>query len=36
MSRRGFDAEVAPDLAVNLIPLAIMLFFVVVFAVFNP
>ncbi|TYL40602.1 hypothetical protein CV102_03265 [Natronococcus pandeyae] len=36
MSRRAFDAEVALDLAVNLIPLAIMLFFVAVFAVFNP
>lgn len=36
MSRRAFDAEVALDLAVNLIPFAIILFFVVLFAVFNP
>lgn len=36
MSRRAFDAEVALDLAVNLIPFLIIGFFVVVFAVFNP
>ncbi|WP_254528985.1 DUF6684 family protein [Natrinema gelatinilyticum] len=36
MSRPAFDAEVALDLAVNLIPFAIIAFFVVVFAVFNP
>ncbi|WP_254522880.1 DUF6684 family protein [Natrinema caseinilyticum] len=36
MSRPAFDAEVALDLAVNLIPFAIIAFFVLVFAVFNP
>ncbi|NUB91354.1 hypothetical protein HTZ84_11395 [Haloterrigena sp. SYSU A558-1] len=36
MSRRAFDAEITLDLAVNLIPLAIMVFFVALFAVFNP
>ncbi|WP_049924047.1 DUF6684 family protein [Halopiger djelfimassiliensis] len=36
MSRRAFDAEIALDLAVNLIPLAIIVFFVVLFAAFNP
>lgn len=36
MSRRAFDAEIALDLAVNLIPLAIIVFFVALFAVFNP
>ncbi|MFC4437138.1 MULTISPECIES: DUF6684 family protein [Natrialbaceae] len=36
MSRSAFDAEVALDLAVNLIPLAILLFFVAIFAAFNP
>ncbi|WP_440769586.1 DUF6684 family protein [Natronorubrum sp. DTA28] len=36
MSRRAFDAEVALDLAVNLIPFLIILFFVVLFAAFNP
>ncbi|WP_306057318.1 DUF6684 family protein [Natronococcus wangiae] len=36
MSRSAFDSEIALDLAVNLIPLAILLFFVAVFAVFNP
>jgi hypothetical protein len=36
MSRSAFDAEVALDLAVNMIPLAILVFFVAVFAVFNP
>lgn len=36
MSRRAFDAEIALDLTVNLIPLAIILFFVATFAVFNP
>ncbi|WP_436347751.1 DUF6684 family protein [Natronorubrum sp. FCH18a] len=36
MSRRAFDSEVALDLAVNLIPFAIILFFVALFAVFNP
>lgn len=36
MSRRAFEAEVALDLAVNLIPFMIILFFVALFAVFNP
>lgn len=36
MSRRAFDAEVTLDLAVNLIPLAIIAFFVALFAVINP
>ena len=36
MSRRAFDAEITLDLAVNLIPLAILVFFVALFAVFNP
>ncbi|SEV98626.1 DUF6684 family protein [Natrinema salifodinae] len=36
MSRRAFDAEIALDLTVNLIPFLIIGFFVVVFAVFNP
>lgn len=36
MSRRAFDAEIALDLAVNLIPFLIIGFFVAVFAVFNP
>ena len=36
MSRRAFDAEIALDLAVNLIPVVIIAFFVVLFAVFNP
>ncbi|ELY78218.1 hypothetical protein C487_09329 [Natrinema pallidum DSM 3751] len=36
MSRRAFDAEITLDLAVNLIPFAIIGFFVAVFAVFNP
>ncbi|WP_265111135.1 DUF6684 family protein [Halosolutus halophilus] len=36
MSRRAFDAEIALDLVVNAIPLAIILFFVATFAVFNP
>jgi Cu/Ag efflux pump CusA len=36
MSRRAFDAEIALDLAVNLIPLSIIVFFVAVFAAFNP
>ncbi|WP_339104365.1 DUF6684 family protein [Haloterrigena salinisoli] len=36
MSRPAFDAEVTLDLAVNLIPLAIMVFFVALFAIFNP
>ncbi|WP_440765782.1 DUF6684 family protein [Natronorubrum sp. DTA7] len=36
MSRRAFDAEIALDLAVNLIPFLIILFFVVLFAAFNP
>ncbi|QCS43208.1 DUF6684 family protein [Natrinema versiforme] len=36
MSRRAFDAEIGLDLTVNLIPFAIMAFFVAVFAVFNP
>ncbi|MBZ6493521.1 MULTISPECIES: DUF6684 family protein [Natrinema] len=36
MSRRAFDAEIALDLAVNVLPFAIIAFFVVVFAVFNP
>lgn len=36
MSRRAFDAEIALDLAVNVIPFLIMGFFVAVFAVFNP
>ncbi|ELY75378.1 MULTISPECIES: DUF6684 family protein [Natrinema] len=36
MSRRSFDAEIALDLAVNVIPFLIIGFFVAVFAVFNP
>nr|WP_321575767.1 DUF6684 family protein [Halosolutus amylolyticus] len=36
MSRRAFDTEIAIDLVVNAIPLAIILFFVATFAVFNP
>ena len=36
MSRSAFDAEVALDLAVNIIPAAIIVFFVLLFAVFNP
>ncbi|QSW98326.1 DUF6684 family protein [Haloterrigena alkaliphila] len=36
MSRAAFDSEITLDLAVNLIPLAIMVFFVALFAVFNP
>lgn len=36
MSRRAFDAEIALDLAVNMIPLVIISFFTVLFAVFNP
>ncbi|QLG50729.1 DUF6684 family protein [Natrinema halophilum] len=36
MSRRAFDTEIALDLAVNLIPFAIIAFFVAVFAAFNP
>ncbi|MXV64086.1 hypothetical protein GS429_18850 [Natronorubrum sp. JWXQ-INN-674] len=36
MSRRAFDAEIPLDLAVNLIPLAIIVFFVALFAVVNP
>ncbi|SEQ56243.1 DUF6684 family protein [Natrinema salaciae] len=36
MSRRAFDAEIALDLTVNLIPFLIIGFFVAVFAAFNP
>ena len=36
MSRRAFDAEIALDLAVNMIPLVIISFFTLLFAVFNP
>lgn len=36
MSRSAFDAEIALDLAVNLIPLAILVCFVVLFAAVNP
>lgn len=36
MSRRAFDAEIALDLAVNLIPLGILLFFIGLYALVNP
>ncbi|WP_246999777.1 DUF6684 family protein [Halosolutus gelatinilyticus] len=36
MSRRAFDTELTLDLAVNAIPLAIVLFFTAAFALFNP
>lgn len=36
MSRSAFETEIALDLAVNLIPMAILVFYVAVFAVFNP
>lgn len=36
MSSRTFDRETLLDLVVNAIPLAMMAFFVVLFAVFNP
>lgn len=36
MPRDVFDAETALDVAVNLIPLAIICFFVVLFAAVNP
>lgn len=36
MSRSALDSEMAIDLSVNLIPMAILIFFVGVFAVFNP
>ena len=36
MSSRTFDRETLLDLIVNAIPLAMMAFFVVVFALFNP
>lgn len=36
MSRRAFEAEIALDLAVNFIPLVIIVFFIGLFAVFNP
>ncbi|WP_137289740.1 DUF6684 family protein [Natronorubrum halophilum] len=36
MSRSAFDAEITLDLTVNLIPLAIIVFFTALFAVFNP
>ncbi|ELY85327.1 DUF6684 family protein [Natrialba taiwanensis] len=36
MSRRAFDTELALDLAVNFIPFVIIVFFIGLFAVFNP
>ena len=36
MSSRTFDRETLLDLIVNAIPLAMMAFFIVVFALFNP
>lgn len=36
MSRSIFDIEMVIDLSVNLIPMAILVFFIAVFAAFNP
>ncbi|MFC6718462.1 DUF6684 family protein [Natrialbaceae archaeon GCM10025810] len=36
MSRSTFDTEFSLDLVVNLVPLSILLFFVGLFAVYNP
>ncbi|WP_255169801.1 DUF6684 family protein [Natrononativus amylolyticus] len=36
MSRSAFDAEMALDLAVNLIPLGILVFFIGLYALVNP
>lgn len=36
MSRSSFDTEFSLDLVVNLVPLSILVFFVALFAVYNP